>query len=44
MFVILNIEQFCVSIGTGLRIGEVTNLRVENIDSRNMRIFVREGK
>ncbi len=30
--------------GSGLRVGEVVNLRVEDIDSKNMRIFVREGK
>ena len=30
--------------GSGLRIGEVANLRVEDIDSKKMRIFVREGK
>ena len=30
--------------GSGLRIGEVANLRVEDIDGKNMRIFVREGK
>lgn len=30
--------------GSGLRIGEVANLRVEDIESKKMRIFVREGK
>ena len=30
--------------GSGLRIGEVANLRVEDLDSKKMRIFVREGK
>ena len=30
--------------GTGLRISEVTNLHIEDIDSRQMRIFVRESK
>lgn len=33
-----------LAYGSGLRIGEITNLRVEDIDSKNMRIFVREGK
>ena len=35
---------FMLAYGSGLRIGEITNLRVEDIDSKNMRIFVREGK
>ena len=35
---------FMLAYGSGLRIGEIVNLRVEDIDSRNMRIFVREGK
>lgn len=35
---------FMLVYGTGLRIGEVANIRVEDIDSENMRIFVREGK
>ena len=30
--------------GSGLRIGEAVNLRVEDIDSKEMRIFEREGK
>ena len=30
--------------GSGLRVGEVANLRVEDIDSKKMRILVREGK
>ena len=30
--------------GSGLRIGEVANLREEDIDSKKMRIFVRAGK
>ena len=30
--------------GLGLRVGEVANLRVEDIDSKKMRILVREGK
>lgn len=28
----------------GLRIQEATNLRIEDVDSRNMRLFVRNGK
>ena len=35
---------FMLIYGSGLRIGEVVNLRVEDIDSKNMRIFVRKGK
>ena len=35
---------FMLAYGTGLRIGEIANLRVEDIDSKNMRLFVREGK
>ena len=35
---------FMLVYGSGLRIGEVANLRVEDIDSKNMRIFVRSGK
>ena len=30
--------------GSGLRISEATNIRVEDIDSKNMRLFVRNGK
>ena len=35
---------FMLIYGSGLRIGEVVNLHVEDIDSKKMRIFVREGK
>ena len=35
---------FMLVYGSGLRIGEVANLIVEDIDSKNMRIFVRAGK
>ena len=35
---------FMLVYGSGLRIGEVVNLRVEDIDSEKMRLFVREGK
>ena len=35
---------FMLIYGSGLRIGETANLRVEDIDSKRMRIFVREGK
>ena len=35
---------FMLVYGSGLRIGEIVNLRVEDIDSKKMRIFVREGK
>ena len=30
--------------GLGVRVGEVANLRVEDINSKKMRIIVREGK
>ena len=35
---------FMLVYGSGLRIGEVTNLSIEDIDSKKMRIFVKEGK
>lgn len=35
---------FMLAYGSGLRIGEIVNLRVEDIDSKKMKIFVREGK
>ena len=35
---------FMMIYGTGLRISEATNLRVEDIDSKNMRLFIRNGK
>ena len=35
---------FMMIYGSGLRIGEVANLRVEDIESKKMRIFVRKGK
>ena len=35
---------FMIIYGSGLRISEATNIRVEDIDSKNMRIFVRNGK
>ena len=35
---------FMLIYGSGLRIGETANLRIEDIDSKRMRIFVREGK
>lgn len=35
---------FMLIYGLGLRIGEAVNLRVEDIDSKKMRIFVRDGK
>lgn len=30
--------------GSGLRISEATNLRIEDVDSKEMRLFVRNGK
>ena len=35
---------FMMIYGSGLRISEATNLRVEDINSENMRLFVRNGK
>lgn len=35
---------FMLIYGSGLRIGEAANLRVKDIDSKKMRIFVRDGK
>ena len=35
---------FMMIYGSGLRISEATNIRVEDIDSKNMRLFVRNGK
>lgn len=35
---------FMMIYGSGLRISEAVNLRVTDIDSKKMRIFVREGK
>ena len=35
---------FMMIYGSGLRISEATNLRIEDIDSKNMRLFVRNGK
>ena len=36
--------MFRIGVTSGLRISEAVNLRIEDIDSRKMRIFVREGK
>jgi len=35
---------FMTAYGSGLRVSEVANLRVKDIDSKNMRILVRQGK
>ena len=35
---------FMMIYGSGLRISEATNLRIEDVDSKNMRLFVRNGK
>ena len=35
---------FMLIYGTGLRISEAANLRIEDIDSSDMRLFVRNGK
>ena len=32
---------FMLIYGSGLRIGEVVNLHIRDIDSKNMRVFVR---
>ena len=33
-----------LAYGSGLRIGEIVNLRVEDVDNKTMRGFVREEK
>ena len=33
-----------LAYGSGLRIGEIVNLHISDIDSKEMRIFVRDGK
>ena len=35
---------FMLIYGSGLRVGEAVKLKLKDIDSKNMRIFVREGK
>ena len=35
---------FMLAYGSGLRIGEIVNLHISDIDSKQMRIFIREGK
>ena len=35
---------FMMIYGSGLRVSEAVNLRIEDIDSKKMRIFVRKGK
>lgn len=35
---------FMLIYGTGLRISEATNIRIKDIDSKKMRLFVRNGK
>ena len=35
---------FMLIYGSGLRISEAVNIRIEDIDSKNMRLFVRDGK
>ena len=35
---------FMMIYGSGLRISEATNIRIEDIDSKNMRLLVRNGK
>jgi len=35
---------FMTAYGSGLRVSEVANLRIKDIDSKNMRIFIRQGK
>lgn len=36
--------MFMTVYGGGLRISELCNLRIQDIDSKNMRMLVREGK
>lgn len=35
---------FMMIYGSGMRISEAVNIRVEDIDSKNMRLFIRNGK
>ena len=35
---------FMTIYGSGLRVSEAANLRIKDIDSKNMRIFIRQGK
>jgi len=35
---------FITIYGSGLRVSEAANLRIRDIDSKNMRIFIRQGK
>lgn len=35
---------FMMIYGSGLRISEAVNIRIEDVDSKNMRLFVRNGK
>jgi site-specific recombinase XerD len=42
-----NLKHKCIlmtAYGSGLRVSEVTNLKVSDIDSKNMSVFVRQGK
>ncbi len=42
-----NLKHRCVLMtvyGSGLRLSEIVGLKVSDIDSRNMRIFIRQGK
>jgi integrase/recombinase XerD len=42
-----NLKHKCILMtvyGSGLRLSEITSLRVSDIDSKNMRIFIRQGK
>lgn len=42
-----NLKHKCVLMtvyGSGLRLSEITGLKVSDIDSKNMRIFIRQGK
>lgn len=42
-----NLKHKCVLMtvyGSGLRLSEITGLKITDIDSKNMRIFIRQGK
>lgn len=42
-----NLKHKCILMmvyGSGLRLSEITGLKVSDIDSKNMRIFIRQGK
>ena len=42
-----NLKHKCILItlyGSGIRLAELTNLKISDVDSKNMRLFIRQGK